>query len=177
MEKEHYCFEMSRGFCHITKDEVLLSKESNLKQVTASDTFFRQYGMKIYRLTIIPFLIYIGYDDYMDGDTFGVCLTIFLVALLLATTIVSFKYSLKQKIERNTISHLKYQEGIFGVRLPGFVIHFQDRGKRKMCLIPMPIKIAGGQTKINNAIEILREAGLYDKASDNSEIIDAIYSE
>jgi len=100
MEKEHYCFEMSRGYCHITKDHVLLSKESNLKQVTASDTFFRQYGMKIYRLLLIPFLIYVGYDDFLDGDIFGVCLTLFLVAFLISTTIVSFKYSLKQKIER-----------------------------------------------------------------------------
>lgn len=174
MEKEHYCLKMSRGYCHITDSEVLFSRESNIKHVTVNESFMSQYGIKIYRLLLIPVFIFIGYKNYGRDDNFGLYFYLFLITYLIISTSLTLKYSLKQKIDRETISHVTFQEAIAGVRLARFVIHFQDRGKRKMRLVPMPSKLAGGDAKTASALEAMKESGLYDKASENADIIDAI---
>lgn len=154
-------FKTKTGFCHITQDKIILSRDGfagNVSEVIV--------GNKISRILIIyglisAFLIYTAYDDYSKNNFFSACFYFSLALLLIYGIFKSINNSASPIIERNRIKKVEFKKAIVGLTRSRFEILFEDNnGKPKKRLVLLPGSLSNGEEETQKALSIMKEEGL-----------------
>jgi hypothetical protein len=153
-------FRTKTGFCHVTADKIILTREGvigSVSNVTAGNNISRI--LIIYGLLSIG-LIYFAYESYIKGDT---AMTLFfgLFGLYLIYGIIKSRNSSATPIiERRDIRRVTYNAGTSGLTRPRFEIEFNDNGQVRKRLIMLPGTLGGGQSECEKAVQIMKEEKL-----------------
>ncbi len=174
MDEAEYTIKMKRGYCHITADELIFSKEENVAEAERTPSIINQYGMFLYRAIFIVIMIVWARRDFLNEDytTAGIFSLYALAAAIFLA--VALTYSQAVIIPRNTIDHVTFRPSAPLLTRAFFTIYFTRRGKQRKRILILPGIFNGGTKATKKALETMRMAGLYEKSSENSDIIDAV---
>ncbi len=160
MESEKV-FKTKTGFCHITKDKIILSRDGFAGNVSNAIV-----GNKISRILIIYslislFLFYSAYGSYREGKSFDVFFYFVLGLLLIFGIFKSINNSATPIIERDKIKKVQFKKAIVGLTRARFEVSFEDdNGKIKKRLIMLPGSLNDGEEETQKALMIMKEEGL-----------------
>jgi len=153
-------FKTKTGFCHITSDQIILTREGvigDMAKVMIGDSITGT--LVVYGLLSIAF-IFAAYISYLIDD---IVIALFLgwIGLYLAYLVVkSRKNTATPVIDRKEIKRLSFNPGIPGLTRARFEIVFNDNGRLKNRIIILPGTLAGGQSEAQKALQIMREERL-----------------
>lgn len=149
-------FQTKTGFCHITRDQILLTREGkigNLAKVTM--------GTNIARPLITYVLISLGlftfaFKGFLERQIPTASIFLLLGILLVFAIIKSLNNSASPIIDRKDITGIKFKNAIPGTTRSYFVINFKnDKGQIKRRLILLPGSLTGGKNATARALEIM----------------------
>jgi len=114
------------------------------------------------RYTIIAlFLLYYGYDKYLE-ERYVIAGSCVLIALLLIVGLLTSRNnSSRNIIKRSEIKEVKFVKGLAGLSRSRFEIYIDDTGKRKRRLVLLPGSMSGGKEETKKALEIMKKEDLY----------------
>ena len=153
-------FRTKTGFCHVTADQIILTRDGvigNVAKVTVGNNILRI--LIIYGLISVG-LIYFAYDSYLKGNTIATILFGLLGLYLIYGVAKSLNNSATPVIDRKDIKTIKFIKGTSGLGRSRFEIEFSQGGKIKKRLILLPGSMTGGHVETDKAVEIMREEKL-----------------
>ncbi|MCL5247766.1 phosphoribosylaminoimidazolesuccinocarboxamide synthase [Cellulophaga sp. 20_2_10] len=154
-------FKTKTGFCHILADKIVLTRDGIVGNIAELAT-----GDKITRLLIVYGLLaalmaYNAYNDFISENWlfFGIYL---IAGIYLTYTIVkSINYTAIPVIERDKIKNVEFKAAKKYLTRSYFKVDFeQANGKLKSRLIMLPGSLNGGTNETENALSIMKKAGL-----------------
>jgi hypothetical protein len=153
-------FRTKIGFCHVTKDQIILTRNGVVGSVATMSV-----GKSISRIRIIYgfislALFYVAYDSYLKGNTFVTCILGLLALYLIYGIFKSLSNSATPIIDRKDIKTTKFIKGISGLTRSRFEIAFNEGGKIKKRLILLPGSMTGDRDEVGKAVEIMKEENL-----------------
>jgi len=159
--KTEQTFKTKTGFCHITEDKIILTRDGIIGNVAELTT-----GNKIIRLLIIygliaSLMIYNAYNDFKDENWLFFGLYLIGGIYLTYTVFKSINLSATPIIERNKIKHVEFKPAKKYLTRSYFKVDFeQNIGKIKSRLIMLPGSLNDGTNETEKAIGIMKNAGL-----------------
>ena len=159
--KTEQTFKTKTGFCHITEDKVVLTRDGIIGNVAELTT-----GNSIVRLLIIygliaALMIYNAYNDFKNENWFFFGLYLIGGIYLTYTVFKSLNLSATPIIERNKIKNVEFKSAKKFLTRSYFKVNFeQNDGKIKSRLIMLPGSLNDGTNETEKAIEIMKNAGL-----------------
>lgn len=150
-------FKTKAGFCHILSDKIVLTKDGIIGNISNKVT-----GKGVYKTLIIYsglsiYLLYSSYNKFQnDKVVFGVLHAV-LGLFLIYGVIISRNNSATSIIERSTIKETKFIKGRTGLTRSRFEVFFEENGKIKKRLIPLPGSLNNGNAETEEALRIMKE--------------------
>jgi hypothetical protein len=164
MTSKYKAFRTKTGYCHITDEQIVLSRDSvrgEMAKVTVGNSIPRI--LIIYSIISIA-LIAASVLGFIKRDYFPATLTLILPIYLIFGIIKSWNNSATPIINRKSIKEVKYFKPNKGITRAYFEVYFKnDSGKIKKRLILLPGVLESTQEEIDEAVNIMREEGLLKK--------------
>jgi hypothetical protein len=155
-------FRTKTGFCHITDDEIILSRDGirgNVAKVTVGNSISRIlviYGIASMLLLLYAFSQY-QHDHVIEAALFGA-----LGAYLVSGIMRSLNNSAAPVIDRKAIRQVKFVRGVRGLTRSRFEVLFDERGRIKKRLILLPGSMSDGERENEKAVALKRSERLID---------------
>ena len=153
-------FKTKTGFCHITKDRILLTRDGVIgkaAKIVIGNNIVRI--LIVYGITSVG-LLYLAYESYLKKEIFTAAIFAVATLYLINGIFKSLNNSATADINRKNIKTTKFIKGISGLTRSRFEIEFTEKGKTKKRVILLPGSIAGGAIETTKAVEIMREEKL-----------------
>ena len=159
--KTEQTFKTKTGFCHITEDKIVLTRDGiigNMAELTTGNSIVRL--LIIYGL-IAALMIYNAYGDFKNENWLFFGLYLIGGIYLTYTVFKSINLSATPIIERNKIKNVEFKSAKKNLTRSYFKINFeQNDGKIKSRLIMLPGSLNDGANETEKAIGIMKNAGL-----------------
>lgn len=160
MTTEYKTFRTKTGYCHITDEQIILSREGvrgEMAKVTVGNTILRI--LVIYGIISIV-LISVSIFGFIKGDYFPASITLLVPAYLIYGIFKSLNNSATPVIERNSIQKVNYVKAKKGITRAYFEVYFKnEKGKIKKRLILLPGVLESSQDEIDETVNIMRVEG------------------
>lgn len=160
MNAEYKTFRTKTGYCHITDEQIVLSRDGvrgEMAKVTVGNSIPRI--LIIYGIISIA-LIAASVIGFLKGDYFPASITLILPAYLVYGILKSLNNSATPVIDRKSIQKVKYVKATKGITRAYFEVYFKnDSGKIKKRLILLPGVLESTQEEIDEAVNIMQEEG------------------
>ncbi|WP_299782968.1 phosphoribosylaminoimidazolesuccinocarboxamide synthase [uncultured Formosa sp.] len=159
--KTEQTFKTKTGFCHITEDKIILTRDGiigNVAELTTGKSIYRILG--IYGIMAI-FLLYMAYTKIVKEDWIEFAVYCGIGIYLVYSLIKSINLSATPIIERNKIKSVEFKPAKKFLTRSYFKVNFkQNDGKIKSRLIMLPGSLTDGTSETEKAIGIMKNAGL-----------------
>lgn len=160
MSTEYKTFRTKTGYCQITDEQIILSRDSvrgEMAKVTVGNSIPRI--LIIYSIISIA-LIAASVLGFIKGDYFPATLTLILPIYLIFGIVKSWNNSATPIINRKSIQNVKFIKANKGITRAYFEVFFEiEKGKIKKRLILLPGVLESSQEEIDEAVSIMREEG------------------
>jgi hypothetical protein len=154
-------FKTKTGFCHILADKIILTRDGiigNVAELTSGNNIYRTLG--IYGIMSIV-LFYMAYTKIVNEDWIEFAVYCGIGIFLAYSLIKSINLSATPIIERNKIKNVEFKRAKKFLTRSYFKVKFeQNNGKIKSRLIMLPGSLNDGNKETENAIQIMKKAGL-----------------
>lgn len=159
--KTEQTFKTKTGFCHITEDKIILTRDGiigNVAELTSGNNITRlliSYGL------IASLMIYNAYNNFKSENWLFFGLSAIAGIYLLYSVFKSINLSTTPIIERNKIKNVKFKPAKKFLTRSYFKVDFeQNVGKIKSRLIMLPGSLNDGTNETEKAVGIMKNAGL-----------------
>ena len=151
-------FKTKSGYCHITKDRLILSRNEIIK--TPDEVFGRDYHFFFLCLyaVLAAVMIYLSYRGYQMAEYYISGCFFVLASFLLIHMYASRNNSLTNVIIRSKITDIQFRKAVSPRKSAYFIIFFEDNdGNIKRRFIELPSVADGDETSIQRALDIMSE--------------------
>lgn len=159
--KTEQTFKTKTGFCHITEDKIILTRDGiigNVAELTTGKSIYRILGM--YGIMAV-ILLYMAYTKLIKKDWIELAMYFGIGAYLLYSMTKSINLSAIPIIERDKIKNVEFKSAKKFLTRSYFKVNFeQNDGKVKSRLIMLPGSLTDGINETEKAIGIMKNAGL-----------------
>jgi hypothetical protein len=155
-------FRTKTGFCQITDDQIILSRDGiggNVAKVTVGNSISRI--LIIYGLASL-LLWYYAFSQYHHGQMIEAILFGALGAYLAWGIVRSLNNSAAPVIDRKAIRQVKFVSGSRGLTRSRFEVLFDESGRTKKRLILLPGSLSDGESETEKAVAVMRSERLID---------------
>jgi hypothetical protein len=153
-------FRTKTGFCHITQDGIILTRDGvlgNVAKLTVGNNIARI--LIIYGVLSVG-LLYFAYDNFSHGQFLPATFFGLFGLYLIYGTVTSMNNSATPIIERKDIKRVIFKKAIPGLTRSRFEVEFNENGKIKKRLILLPSSLTGGQDETTKAVQIMTDERL-----------------
>jgi hypothetical protein len=165
-------FRLKRGFCHITDEDVLMSRWDRVEDFSRSNPINAMiFGIST-ELIVVAIIGYFGYKSYLIGNYINIGLMGIFLIMAVYRIVHYFLYSSDNQIKREDITLVEYKPGIPYLTIPQFVLYYEVNNKQKKRLIPLSGLLYGKSARVN-AMKIMKDSGLYKPGELNEDLLDS----
>ncbi len=159
MEKEK-TFKIKNGFCHITPEKIIITKDGNIGEVSEKKEKGRFFKIALLYSLVSIYLLYKAYRYFDKGDLWTTLFYGVFALLFIFILFISRNNSSTPVIERKNIKKVKFTNGKSGYTRARFEIVFDENGTLKRRFIMLPGSLNDGENETKKALAIMKEENL-----------------
>lgn len=176
MEVSNTFFKIKKSNVHITNEGLKMWADENLAGFKESSGMGNLVWGVLFRLAIIAYFSYQLYTNAYGNlrfDNYFMILLFVLFAYNLGIIVYSLRFNYTNYIPRESIRHIEVKKGIPLLILDQIIVHFNKDGKqlKRLFILPSPLFFKNARP---DAIQKLKNAGLYAPTSEEDGIIDSL---
>jgi hypothetical protein len=164
MSSEYKTFRTKTGYCHITDEQIVLSRDGvrgEMAKITNGNSISQ--SLIIYGVISVGMLV-ASVSAFLKKDYFPAVISLIIPVFLIYSILKSLNNSATPIIDRKSIQEVRFHKAITGITRAYFEVYFKDdKGKVKKRMILLPGSIASDPNEIENAVSIMQEEGLLKK--------------
>lgn len=166
-------FRLKRGFCHITNEDILMSRWERVEDFSRSNPLNAMLFGISSELAVMAFIGYFGYQNYTTGNYINVGMMGIFLILAGYRIVHYFLYASDNQIKRADITLVEYKPGIPYLTIPQFVLYYEVNNKQKKRLLPLSGLLYGKSARAD-AMKIMKDSGLYKPGEQNEDLLDSV---
>ncbi|MCP4459611.1 MAG: phosphoribosylaminoimidazolesuccinocarboxamide synthase [Cytophagales bacterium] len=149
------------GFCHVLKDKIIFTPSGFMGHIGDMTVEGRMSRILLFFSSLALLILYFAYANYLENQFLWTGIFGVIGSYLIYGIIKGLNTSMHPIINRSAIKEVRFVKGVQDLTPPSFEVKFANSmGKMKKRIISLPNPTAKNRSKIQEAINIMREEGL-----------------